>query len=323
MAERARWGAGRCYAAAVRLLQAIPNVSEGRRLPVVDALADALTAVPGVTLLDRTSDPSHNRAVFTLAGDAAALETAALALARAAVAGIDLRHHQGVHPRVGALDVLPFVPLGDASLADAVGLARRTGARIADELAVPVYLYEAAAARPARRPLEAVRRGGTAGLAARMQMPEWRPDYGPWRLHASAGATCVAARGPLVAWNLTLRTDDLAVAREIARGIRASGGGLGGVKALGLPIAHRNLVQVSMNLTDLAAGPMHAVYARVHEAAARRGIAVADSEIIGLVPRAALEDAARHEPWLGERHRHQVLEDHLARAGLPALSPHA
>jgi glutamate formiminotransferase len=305
---------------AAALIEAIPNVSEGRDAARIDRLAAAVGAA-GATLLDRTADPSHHRAVLTFAADALTIARAASALARAAVAEIDLRAHGGVHPRIGALDVLPFVPLGSATMADAVAIAHAAGREIGETLGVPVFLYEAASRPPHRRSLEAIRRGGLDGLRARLDEPTWKPDYGPGTLHPTAGAMAVGARGPLVAWNLVLDRPDLALARRIARTIRSSNGGLPCVKALGLPLAHTGQVQVSMNLTDYRTTSMAEVFTAVDIEATRAGAAIASSEIIGLVPRDALEDLARVAPTFAERHRAAILEDRLATCGLPAVSP--
>lgn len=238
-------------------------------------------------------------------------------MARIAVRDIDLSRHAGVHPRVGALDVVPFVPLRDATMADCVALATRTAAALAAKLDLPVFLYQEAATRPARARLEHVRAGGLAGLTQRMAHdPAWQPDYGPARPHPTAGATVVGARRFLVAWNLNLDATDLAVARAIARDIRESNGGLPGLKAMGVALAHRNLTQVSMNLTDFERTPMHLVFQRVLEAARRCGARLVESEIIGLVPRAALTAARPHVPDLWMWHADQVLEDRLAAHGL-------
>jgi glutamate formiminotransferase/glutamate formiminotransferase/formiminotetrahydrofolate cyclodeaminase len=297
------------------LLEAIPNVSEGRDPARLDRCAAAIAGA-GATLLDRTADPSHHRAVFTFAGDAATVAEAALALARTAIAEIDLREHAGVHPRVGAIDVLPFVPLGGATMADAVAVAHAVGRAIGDTLGVPVLPYEAASRPPHRRSLESIRRGGLAGLAARLHEPAWAPDYGPGALHPTAGAIAIGARGPLVAWNLVLDRDDLALARRIARAIRTSNGGLPCLKALGLPLAHSGSVQVSMNLTDYRTTSMAEVYRAVEREAALAGAAIAGSELIGLVPRAALASLAQVAPAFAAAHRDAVLEDRLAAHGL-------
>ena len=302
------------------LIEAIPNVSEGRDPVRLDRFAAAITGA-GATLLDRTADWSHHRAVFTFAADSGAVERAAVALAAATMAEIDLGPHTGVHPRIGALDVLPFVPLGSASMDDAIALAHAVGRAIGDTLGVPVFLYEAASRAPHRRRLEAIRRGGLDGLRARLDDPAWTPDYGPRTLHPTAGAIAVGARGPLVAWNLVLDRPDLALARRTARTIRTSNGGLPCLKALGLPLAHTGQVQVSMNLTDYRTTSMAEVFTAVDAAARAAGAAIAGSEIIGLVPRAALDDFASIAPDLAATHRGQVLEDRLVARGLPAVSP--
>jgi glutamate formiminotransferase len=302
------------------LIEAIPNVSEGRDAARLDRFA-AVIAAAGATLLDRTADPSHHRAVFTFAADRAAIARAAVALATAVKAEVDLTAHAGVHPRVGALDVLPFVPLGSASMEDAVAIAHAVGREIGASLEIPVFLYEAASRPPHRRSLEAIRRGGHDGLKARLGEPAWTPDYGPRTLHPTAGAMAVGARGPLVAWNLVLDRPDLALARRIARTIRSSNGGLPCLKALGLPLQHTGQVQVSMNLTDYRTTSMADVFTAVEIEAARAGATIAHSEIIGLVPRAALADLVAVAPQFAEEHRGAVLEARLGAAGLPEISP--
>lgn len=304
------------------LIEAIPNVSEGRDTGRLDWFAAAITGT-GATLLDRTADESHHRAVFTFAADRSTIERASVALATAVAAEVDLSAHAGVHPRIGALDVLPFVPLGSATMDDAVAAAHAAGRAIGEMLGVPVFLYEAASRPPHRRSLESVRRGGLAGLSARLGEPAWRPDYGPATLHPTAGAVAVGARGPLVAWNLVLDRPDLALARHIARTIRTSNGGLPCLKALGLALEHTGQVQVSMNLTDYRTTSMADVFRAVLAEAIAAGADIADSEIIGLVPRAALDDLAQAAPALAERHRGAVLEDRLATRGLPAVGPAA
>lgn len=270
------------------LIECVPNVSEGRQRGVIDAMSGAVARVPGVRLLDVSADPDHNRAVLTLAGGAPALESAMLALVGEAVAAIDLRQHRGVHPRIGAVDVIPFVPLDDTPMAACVALADTVGARIADRFAIPVFLYGRAARRPERRSLAAIRRGGFEQLAARLARPEWAPDFGPQRPHPTAGATAVGARPVLIAYNVTLETNRLEVARAIATAVRESNGGLAGVQAMGVPLAGRGIVQVSMNLTDYhQTAPLDA-FAAVTREAARHGVTVRGSEIVGLAPAAAV-----------------------------------
>jgi glutamate formiminotransferase len=293
------------------LIECIPNVSEGRRMDVVAAMADTIRRVPGVQLLDHSSDASHNRSVFTLVGDAPALERAILALVERAVADIDLRVHRGEHPRLGAVDVVPFVPIEGVTMADCVALARKVGAGVATRLSVPVYLYEEAAANPARRNLEDIRRGEFEGLAAKMAAEGWTPDFGGPGPHPTAGATVIGARMPLIAYNINLATDRLDVAKQIAAAIRFSSGGFRYVKAMGIALADRGIVQVSMNLTNYEKTPIYRVFEVVRREAARHGVEVLESEIVGLVPAAALTDAAQYYLRLAGFTSHQVLENRL------------
>lgn len=297
------------------IIECIPNVSEGRRTGVIDALASGMADVPGVTLLDRSSDSAHNRSVFTLVGDAGPLEAAILALFEAAVARIDLRAHQGEHPRLGAVDVVPFVPIEGVTMADCVALAKRVGAAVADRFQMPVYLYEDAATVPARRNLEDIRRGEFEGLEQKMASAEWTPDYGPSAPHPTAGATVIGARMPLIAYNINLATDRLDVAKKIAAAIRFSSGGFRFVKAMGIRLEDRGIVQVSMNLTNFERTPIHRVFDLVKREAARHGVAVLQSEVVGLVPAAALVDTAIHHLQLDLFSPDQVLETRLRQHG--------
>lgn len=268
-------------------MECVPNVSEGRDAAVLARLGDAIRGVPGVTLMDVHRDPDHHRSVFSFLGAPAEVERAALALAGAVVATIDMRRHAGVHPRVGALDVLPFVPLRACGLEDAVAVARRAGRAIGERHGLPVYFYGAAATRPERRALRALRRGQYEELARRLAAPDGAPDAGPARFDARTGAVLVGARPVLVAFNVELAASDVEAAREIARAVRESSGGLPGVQAMGVWLATRGVAQVSMNLVDLGTTPIPAAFDRVSEEAARRGIAIAQSELVGLAPRAA------------------------------------
>jgi glutamate formiminotransferase len=273
------------------MVECVPNVSEGRRGEVVEALADAVRANRGVRLLDYSADPSHNRSVFTFIGQGAAVRDAALALFEIAVRRIDLRTHRGEHPRIGAVDVVPFVPLLESSMEDCVGLARQAGHSIATHHNVPVYLYEEAASIPERRALEHIRRGGLAGLGQRIADPAWRPDFGPSALHPTAGACVVGARMPLIAFNINLASDRLDVAQRIASTVRSSGGGLPNVKALGLWLADRRRAQVSMNLTDYRRTSIRQAYDAVRAQADVQGVEIESSELIGLAPAGALDAA--------------------------------
>jgi glutamate formiminotransferase len=276
------------------LIESVPNVSEGRRLDVVDRLAAAIEATAGVWLLDRTSDPSHNRSVFTLAGDAPAVTAALEALVAVAIETIDMSHHRGEHPRIGAVDVVPFVPLGDTTIEDAIELARSFGAGIADRFDLPVYLYARAATRPDRVKLADVRRGQLEGLAAEIGQRGREPDFGPPRVHPRAGAVAVGARPFLIAYNINLDRADVDVARRIARRVRESGGGLPAVQANGFEIEELGRAQVSMNLLDHATTPIWRAWEAVADLAAEAGFRPVESELVGLAPQAALLAVADH-----------------------------
>lgn len=293
------------------IIECVPNVSEGRRPEVVAALVDAIRAVPGVRVLDYSSDASHNRSVLTLAGDAGPLKQAILALFERAVGAIDLRTHAGEHPRLGAVDVVPFVPIAGVTMAECVALAKETAADVAARFGVPVFLYEEASNNPARKNLEDIRRGEFEGLADKMARAEWKPDYGPAAPHASAGASVIGARMPLIAYNINLATDRLDVAKKIAAAIRHSSGGFRFVKAMGMELADRKIVQVSMNLTNYEKTPIHRVFEVVKREAARYGVNVLESEIVGLVPSAALIGAAEYLLQLERFSANQVLETRL------------
>jgi glutamate formiminotransferase len=293
------------------VIECVPNVSEGRRAEIIEAMAVAIRGVTGVRLLDHSSDASHNRSVFTLAGDAEGIRNAVLALAERAVADIDLRTHRGEHPRLGAVDVVPFVPIEGVTMMECVELARQVGAEIARRFNVPVFLYEEASVNPGRKNLEDIRRGEFEGLAGKMRTPEWAPDFGPATPHPSAGATVVGARMPLIAYNINLATDRLDVAKKIAAAIRQSSGGFRYVKAAGFRLERRGIVQVSMNLTNYEKTPIFRVFETVKREAARYGVAVLESEIVGLVPSAALTGAAEFYLQLEGFNADQVLETKL------------
>ena len=293
------------------IIECIPNVSEGRRPAVVAAMVDAIKAVAGVRLLDHSSDASHNRSVFTIVGDAAGLEQAVLSLFERAVADVDLRTHRGEHPRLGAVDVVPFVPIEGVTMAECVALAKRVGAAVAERFHVPVYLYEEASTNPARRNLEDIRRGEFEGLAAKMAAAGWTPDFGPAAPHPSAGAAVIGARMPLIAYNINLGTNRLDVARKIAAAIRHSSGGYRFVKAMAVTLDDRGIVQVSMNLTNYEKTPIFRVFETVKREAERHGVAILDSEIVGLVPSAALMAAAEFYLQIEGFTPDQVLENKL------------
>jgi glutamate formiminotransferase / 5-formyltetrahydrofolate cyclo-ligase len=276
------------------LIESVPNVSEGRRLDVVDRLADAIGSVDGVHLLDRTSDASHNRSVFTMAGEDGPVQEALERLVAAAVHEIDMDVHTGEHPRIGAVDVIPFVPLGATTMDDCVAIARAFGERIAKRFDLPVFLYANAAMRPERVKLADVRRGQYEGLKAEIDHRGREPDFGPARMHPSAGAVAVGARPFLIAYNINLASEDIELAKRIARRVRESGGGLPKVQANGFWIEELRAAQVSMNLLDFEVTPLWVVWETVREVAAEDGVELAESELIGLAPLASFLAVADH-----------------------------
>jgi glutamate formiminotransferase len=299
-----------------RIVECVPNFSEGRRPEVLAAIVGAMR-FDGVAVLDEEMDASHNRAVVSLAGEPGALARAAFEGVRAAAQAIDLRAHRGEHPRMGACDVLPFVPVRGVEMAECVALARQVAARIGEELGIPAFLYGAAASRPERAELPFVRNRQFEGLLGLVgKDPAFAPDFGPPRMHPSAGGVSVGARFFLVAYNVNLRTPDVAVAKEIARKVREKDGGLPRVKALGFSLAERSLSQVSMNLTDYRVTSVLRAYEAVEREARARGVEVVESEVVGLVPREALFEGIEERIRL-ERfdRRRQVVEDRL---GIPA-----
>ena len=293
------------------VIECVPNVSEGRRPDVIERMASALAAVPGLRVLDVQSDAAHHRSVFTLAGDAAALSAGIPVLFERAVADIDLRNHTGEHPRLGAVDVVPFIPIEGVTMDECVKLAKSIAADVAARFTLPIYLYEDAAANPARKNLEDIRRGEFEGLAAKMAKPEWAPDFGPSAPHPSAGASVIGARMPLIAYNINLNTNRLDVAKKIAAAIRMSSGGLRFVKAMGIPLEDRGIVQVSMNLTNYEKTPIFRVFDLVKREAERYGVSVLESEIVGLVPDAALRQSVEYYLQLEGFSADQVLENKL------------
>ena len=288
-----------------KLFEAVPNFSEGRDEEKIGRIADAVRAVAGVTVLNLHSDSDHNRSVLTFVGEEGPLLEAALALALACIEEIDLASQGGVHPRMGALDVLPYVPLSGATMEDAAALARETGENLG-ALGLPVYLYGEAASAPHRRNLAGIRRGGYEGLSARAGEPEWRPDYGPNILPARSGAVAVGARPFLVAFNAYLDTSDVGLARAVAAEVRERDGGLPGVKALGLEV--RGRAQVSMNLTDLGSTSVAEALDAVRRSAGERGARVEETELVGLLPLDAVLEVARHYLELPSLRPGQVIE---------------
>ena len=292
------------------LIECVPNFSEGRRSDVIDAITNAIARVADVLVLGVESDADHNRSVVTLAGPPQALVAGVFEGIRAAQQQINLDEHRGAHPRLGATDVVPFIPIRDTTMAECVALARQLGQRVGEELGIPVYLYEEAATRPERRNLADVRRGEYEGLKQKLGSdPARAPDFGPTTL-TPAGATIIGARAPLVAYNVYLSTGDVEIAKKIAKAIRHSNGGLRYVKALGLLVDGR--AQVSINMTDFRATPLHRAFDLIRAEAARYGVLPTESEIVGLVPEDALLDVAEHYLQLNRFKRAQVLERRLA-----------
>ncbi len=302
-----------------RLIECVPNFSEGRDLSVVDALVEAMSRTPGAKVLHRHSDPDHNRSVITIAGDPNAVAEAALLGVARAAALIDLNRHSGVHPRIGATDVLPFVPVAEITLDECAALARRAGREIWERYGIPVYFYEAAAMRPERVRLENIRRGQFEGLREEAHRnPDRFPDVGGPSLQPTAGAIAVGARKFLIAYNINLATAtgaaDASIAAAIARSIRSSNGGLLAVKAIGVPLKERGLAQVSINLTDFEITPLDRVFEAVRLEAQGRGCEIVSTEIVGLVPAKALEMIAGFDLRLENFSAAQVLENRLAAA---------
>jgi len=302
-----------------QLIECIPNFSEARRSEVIDQIVAAIQSVDDVKLLDRSSDLDHNRTVLTMAGAPFAVEEAAFRAIKTASELIDLNNHTGEHPRIGATDVVPFVPLSGASMDDCIAMAKRLGERVGNELGIPIYLYEAAAARPERANLENIRRGQYEGLKAEIESnPDRSPDYGPAKL-GTAGATVIGARNPLIAFNVYLTTDDVDIAKKIAKSIRNSSGGLRYLKALGLLVEGR--AQVSMNLTNFRETPVARVIEMIRREAQRYGVAIHHSELVGLIPQEALVDAAVWYTQLDAFDNEQILESRLFESSASAPPP--
>jgi glutamate formiminotransferase len=298
-----------------QLVECVPNFSEGRDLAKVDAIVQAILAVPEVVLLDRESDPDHNRSVVTFAGPPNAVAAAAFASVEKAVALIDLMQHAGAHPRIGAADVLPFIPIEGVTLEECVRLAERVGQELWAKLHLPVYLYEAAARRPERANLENIRKGQFEALVREMGTVAARdPDIGDAVCHPTAGAIVIGARKFLIAYNINLNTADLSIAKRIAKTIRFSTGGFRYVKSMGVMLASRNIAQVSINLTDFEQTPMHLVFETVRREAERYGVGVIGSEIVGLIPRKSIELSAEYFLRFENFHPELVLENRIAEA---------
>lgn len=294
-----------------KIVECIPNISEGRRTEVVEACIGVIKEVPGVILLDYSSDPSHNRSVITMVGEPEQVAEAAFRLAKAARDNIDLTVHTGEHPRMGAIDVIPFVPIKEMTVAECVELSKTVGERIASELEIPVFLYEDSASAPHRKNLASIRKGQFEGMAEKVHEDDWHPDFGGERIHPTAGVVAVGARAPLVAYNINLSTSDIKIADKIAKIIRERSGGFRHVKALGVMLEDRNIAQVSINMCNYEKTPLYRVFELVRIEAARYGVTITGSEIIGLAPMNALIDTAEYYLQLEGFSKAQVLENRL------------
>jgi glutamate formiminotransferase len=295
----------------MKIIECVPNISEGCDMKKIDSVATVLSAIKGVRLLNVCVDQDHNRTVLTFIGEPEAVLIGATAACEKALDLIDMRKHRGVHPRIGAVDVVPFVPLRGATMKDAIDLAHRFGRALGEKRNIPVYFYDEAALNPKRRELADVRRGEYEALKARFNDPLWMPDAGPARFDPRSGAVACGAREPLIAYNVNLATDNLQVAKDIACSIRQSSGGLQYVKAIGVPLASRNIVQVSMNLTNYKVTPPRKVFDVVKEKAAACGVSILESELIGLIPEEALDGISAEYLQLSNFCAECIIETHL------------
>ena len=295
-----------------KIIESVPNISEGRNTEIIEACVDQIRNTPGCTLLNYSSDPSHNRTVITYMGSVEGCEEASVKLAKKAVELIDLTKHEGEHPRMGCVDVMPFIPIKEATMDECVELSQRVGKRIAEEADLPVFLYEKSATAPHRQNLAKIRKGQFEGMAEKVKDPDWIPDFGGQRIHPTGGAVCVGARPPLIAYNINLGTDNLEIATKIGKIIRESSGGFKCVKAMGVMLEDRNIAQVSINMTDFTVTPLHRVTDLVRNEAARYGVPVIGTELIGLAPMQALFDAAEYYLQIEDFDPAvQVIENHL------------
>jgi glutamate formiminotransferase len=294
-----------------QIIECVPNFSEGRDQGIIDKIAAPFSTLEGVKLLDVQTDSDHNRMVVTAMGTPPGIKRAVLEAMGQAVAHIDMTRHQGQHPRMGAVDVVPFLPIQGLTMADAVALSREVAAESAARFDLPVFLYERSATAPHRANLAAIRKGQFEGMAEKLKDPLWQPDYGPTRVHPTAGVTAVGARAPLVAFNVNLGTDQAHIADAIAKKVRHIGGGLRYCKAMGVTLKERGLVQVSMNMTDFSQTALYQALELIRVEAKRHGVAVVGSEVVGLVPMQALIDSAAYYLGLENFDLTQVLESHL------------
>lgn len=294
-----------------KIVECVPNFSEGRDLKKIDRIVTPFRARAGVKLLDYSNDEDHNRLVVTLVGEPEALRDAVIEAIGVAVELIDLNYHQGQHPRMGAVDVVPFIPIKNVTMDEAVSLSREVGEKVAGLYHLPVFLYEKSATAPHRENLAAVRKGEFEGMAEKIKLPEWQPDFGPADRHPTAGTVAIGARMPLVAYNINLSTDNLEIATKIARNIRHINGGLRYVKAMGVELKERNITQVSINMTDYTRTALYRAFELVRIEARRYGVTIIGSEIVGLVPMEALIDTASYYLGLENFSMQQVLESRI------------
>ncbi|HEP1250349.1 glutamate formimidoyltransferase [Streptococcus pyogenes] len=295
-----------------KIVECIPNFSEGQNQTVIDGLVATAKSIPGVTLLDYSSDASHNRSVFTLVGDDQSIQEAAFQLVKYASENIDMTKHHGEHPRMGATDVCPFVPIKDITTQECVEISKQVAERINRELGIPIFLYEDSATRPERQNLAKVRKGQFEGMPEKLLEEDWAPDYGDRKIHPTAGVTAVGARMPLVAFNVNLDTDNIDIAHKIAKIIRGSGGGYKYCKAIGVMLEDRHIAQVSMNMVNFEKCSLYRTFETIRFEARRYGVNVIGSEIIGLAPAKALIDVAEYYLQVEDfDYNKQILENHL------------
>ena len=291
-----------------QIMECVPNFSEGRDLQKIDQIVSCFRARSGVKLLDYSNDEDHNRLVVTVVGEPEPLRQAVIEAIGTAVRLIDLNHHKGQHPRMGAVDVVPFIPIRGVTMDDAIALSKEVGQEVADKFNLPVFLYEKSATAPHRENLAAIRKGEFEGMAEKIHQPEWQPDFGPAERHPTAGTVAIGARMPLVAYNINLNTPSVEIAHDIAKKIRFIGGGLRYCKAMGVELKERGITQVSINMTDYTRTALYRAFELVRIEARRYGVSIVGSEIIGLVPMEALIDTASYYLGLENFSMQQVLE---------------
>lgn len=295
-----------------KIVECVPNISEGRNTQIIEAVIDQVRAVKGVTLLDYSSDPSHNRTVITFIGNPEGVKEAAVGVAKKAAELIDLNKHQGEHPRMGAVDVIPFIPIKEVEMSECIAISKEVAKRVWEEAKMPVFLYEDSASAPHRVNLAQIRKGQFEGMAQKVKEEEWEPDFGGRTIHPTAGVVAVGARMPLVAFNINLSTSDIEIASKIAKIIRRSSGGFDCVKALGVMLEERNIAQVSINMTNFHKTPLYRVLELTKAEAARYGVHVVGTEVIGLTPMQALIDSAEYYLQIENfDFDKQVLENHI------------